>query len=52
MTICLIKNVPVYAGLPVSHVILAPTDTAVSRHRDMLLGIGRLAATVSSTAPR
>lgn len=40
------------AGLPVSHVILGPTDASVSRHKDTLLSLGRLAATVCSTAPR
>lgn len=41
-----------YAGLPVSHVILGTTDAAIEHQKQILLSIGRLAATVSSTAPR
>lgn len=40
------------AGLPLSHVVLANTEEAVSRFKESLLGVGRLAATVSSSSPR
>ena len=38
-------------GLPLSHVILGDSENVVALYRESLVGLGRLAATIHSTAP-